>query len=69
MTIAEFFRTDPLWNKLKSFNKLDNGKKMTRVEYLKSVGAGSYSDTGYRNYCRQWEVEENKKKENSDVIH
>jgi hypothetical protein len=67
MTTEEFFRTDPLWNKLKSFSKIDNGKKMTRVQYLKSVGFGSYSDAGYMNYCRQWDAEDKKQKENKSA--
>lgn len=55
--IEVFFKTDPLWNEVKTSIKRTDDKKLTKIEFLKQVGARGYTAQGYKNYIKQWEQE------------
>ena len=51
MTIEQFFTNDKLWNDVKKRAKeLDTDRLLTKSEYIKKVGAASYSDKEYKTY-------------------
>ena len=54
----EFFSTDKDWIEAKTKIKVEPGKKPTKVEYLKQVGADMYSEKNYRDYINQIDQQE-----------
>lgn len=54
-SIAEFFRTDSLWNQVKTKIKIDDEEKLSRIQFLKRVGSDNYSTKAYKIYLQEYE--------------
>ncbi|MBK7380449.1 MAG: hypothetical protein IPJ03_15955 [Ignavibacteriales bacterium] len=55
------FWQEPEWTKLKQSCVMKTERLLTRLEYLKEVGANNYSEEKYMNYIKTIKKNENEK--------
>jgi len=60
--LSDFLQNDQLWQKTKA-GQMKTEKKLSRKEYLRAVGADSYTEEAYLRYVRSWQVAQIKQDE------
>jgi hypothetical protein len=57
--IDEFFQADPDWLAAKAkANKIKSDRLLTKLEFLKILGRGRFTEDLYKKYCQDFRAEE-----------
>ena len=50
----DFFENDPDWQKLKSEQSIKTEKLLTKIAFLRWIGADAFSEEAYRKYVKSF---------------